>query len=97
MRVELCNCDWDFIKAKTLTSGKSSDIVKQEIEAVLREYVNRQGVSYVQAVVRCNAYDGFKCSESLNELIAKALLLEARDLNQMNFFCNMSGGVCYDV
>ena len=33
---------WDHIKTKVLTSGKSSDIVKQEIESALREYVQNQ-------------------------------------------------------
>ncbi len=73
---------WDNIKSRTLTSGKSSDIVKQEIEADLREYVKRQLSSdpaYIRKVVSKNAETGFKYRNSLNELIADSLLQDDKE------------------
>mgnify|MGYP006920289649 CR=1 FL=1 len=68
---------WDHIKAKVLTSGKSSDIVKQEIESALREYVQNQLASdpaYIRNAVSENAEQCFRVKHSLNELIADSLL-----------------------
>lgn len=68
---------WDYIRTKALTSGKSGAIVKQEIEADLREYVHNQLASdplYVDKVVGENAANGSRKGSSLNELIADALL-----------------------
>lgn len=69
---------WDYIHTKALTSGKSSDIVKQqEIEAELRKYVQTQLASaprYVSRIVSKNAANSLAESESLNELVAEALL-----------------------
>lgn len=68
---------WDCIRTKALTSGKSSAIVKQEIEAELREYVQNQLASdplYVDKVVGGNAANGLRKGASLNELIADILL-----------------------
>ena len=68
---------WDCIRTKALTSGKSSAIVKQEIEAELREYVQNQLASdplYVDKVVGENAANGLRKGASLNELIADVLL-----------------------
>lgn len=60
-----------------MTSGKSGDIVKQEIEAELREYVQKQHVSdpfYVRNTVSQDVAVNFQQDGSLNELIADALL-----------------------
>lgn len=68
---------WDYINAKALTSGKSSDIVKQEIEADLREYVQNQLASdpkYIRNTVSGNAAVNLQRYNSLNELIADVLL-----------------------
>ena len=68
---------WDYIRTKALTSGKSGAIVKQKIEADLREYVHNQLASdplYVDKVVGENAANGSRKGSSLNELIADALL-----------------------
>lgn len=68
---------WDYINAKALTSGKSSDIVKQEIEATLREYVQNQLASdpkYIRNTVSGNAAVNLQRYNSLNELIADVLL-----------------------
>lgn len=68
---------WDYISARALTSGKSSDIVKQEIEADLREYVQNQLASdpaYIRDTVSKNAEQCFNVKHSLNELIADSLL-----------------------
>ena len=68
---------WDYINAKALTSGKNSDIVKQEIEADLREYVQNQLISdpkYIRNMVSGNAAVNLQRYNSLNELIADVLL-----------------------
>ena len=41
---------WDYISAKALTTGKSNDIVKQEVEADLREYVQTQSLKKTQDI-----------------------------------------------
>ena len=68
---------WDYIRTKALASSKSGAIVKQEIEAALREYVQNQLASdplYVDKVVGENAANGSRKGSSVNELIADALL-----------------------
>ena len=68
---------WDYIEKAALTSGKSRDMVKQETEAELREYVNRQLASdrqYIRKTISSNASDAYLNASTLNELIADALL-----------------------
>ena len=68
---------WDKIKSISLTSGKSSDIVKAELEAPIQEYVSRQRSSdlgYIRKFVSKNAENNFRAKHSLNELIADIFL-----------------------
>ena len=91
---------WDFIKAKTLTSGKSSDIVKQEIEAELREYVLLQFASdpkYISNTVSKNASVIFEREGSLNELIADALLQIDKQVEKDPTLLKLVGGIFYDA
>ena len=68
---------WDRIEEMALTTGRSRDMVKQEMEAELREYINRQLGSdrqYIRKTVSGNASDAYLNASTLNELIADALL-----------------------
>ena len=90
---------WDCINAKALTSGKSSDIVKQEIETDLREYVQNQLSSdpaYIRKMVSRNAANGFQRYASLNELIADALLQKDKGTEQDSVLLKLVGGVLND-
>lgn len=90
---------WDYIRTKALTSGKSGAIVKQEIEADLREYVLNQLASdpaYIRGTVSRNAANGFQRYASLNELIADALLQKDKGVAKDSVLLKLVEGVVYD-
>lgn len=90
---------WDYIRTKALTSGESSDIVKQKIEAELREYVQNQLASdpaYIRKTVSRNAANGFQRYASLNELIADALLQKDKGIEKDSVLLKLVGGVVHD-
>lgn len=90
---------WDYIRTKALTSGKSGAIVKQEIEADLREYVHNQLASdpaYIRGTVSRNAANGFQRYASLNELIADALLQKDKGVAKDSVLLKLVEGVVYD-
>ena len=90
---------WDYIRTKALTSGKSGAIVKQEIEADLREYVHNQLASdpaYIRETVSRNAANGFQRYASLNELIADALLQKDKGVAKDSVLLKLVEGVVYD-
>ena len=73
---------WDRIEEMALTTGKSRDMVKQEMEAELRKYVQTQLASdpfYISKVVSENAESSYFRTAELNELIADALLQKDKD------------------
>ncbi len=76
---------WDVIKRRALTTGKSVDIVKQEMEAPLRSYVvnqNNMQPSYIRNFVSENAAGGFEYDKSLNELIADVRLQKDKGIEK---------------
>lgn len=90
---------WDYIRTKALTSSKSGAIVKQEIEADLREYVHNQLASdpaYIRETVSRNAANGFQRYASLNELIADALLQKDKGVAKDSVLLKLVEGVVYD-
>lgn len=90
---------WDHIKTKVLTSGKSSDIVKQEIESALREYVQNQLASdpaYIRKNVSRNAANAFQRYASLNELIADVSLQKDKGIEKDSVLSKLVGGVVHD-
>ena len=87
---------WDCIRTKALTSGKSSAIVKQEIEAELRGYVQNQLASdplYVDEVVSENAANCLRKGSSLNELIADVLLQKDIDAVKDSMLLKLVGEI----
>ena len=89
---------WDYIRTKALTSGKSGAIVKQEIEADLREYVHNQLASdpaYIRGTVSRNAANGFS-GMPLNELIADALLQKDKGVAKDSVLLKLVEDVVYD-
>ena len=67
-----------------MTSGKRSDIVKQEIETDLRKYVRNQLLSdpaYIRKMVSLYADECYMNDSALNELIAEVLL--QKDKNEV--------------
>ena len=73
---------WDRIEEMALTTGRSRDMVKQEMEAELRKYVQTQlasDPSYIRKVVSANAERNFKGSHSMNELVADVLLRDDKE------------------
>ena len=90
---------WDYIRTKALTSSKSGAIVKQEIEADLREYVHNQLASdpaYIRETVSRNAANGFQRYASLNELIADALRQKDKGVAKDSVLLKLVEGVVYD-
>ena len=86
----------DCIRTKALTSGKSSAIVKQEIEAELRGYVQNQLASdplYVDEVVSENAANCLRKGSSLNELIADVLLQKDIDAVKDSMLLKLVGEI----
>ena len=86
---------WDFISEKALTSGKSSAIVKQEIESNLREYVQNQLASdpaYIRNTVSRNADNNFAARSILNELIADVLLQQDKNTVKDSLLLNLVRG-----
>lgn len=64
---------WDFI----MTKGENHATIKHELEEELHKYVSEQmnqDHRYIKRVVSVNAHDSFCANDSLNELIADALL-----------------------
>lgn len=87
---------WDCIRTKALTSGKSSAIVQQEIEAELRGYVQNQLASdplYVDEVVSENAANCLRKGSSLNELIADVLLQKDIDAVKDSMLLKLVGEI----
>ena len=69
---------WDKIFSLSVSSGKDSDIIKQELENDLRRYVKDQmltELNYIYNNVSENAQEGFRKYKSLNELIADVMVL----------------------
>lgn len=90
---------WDYISAKALTTGKSNDIVKQEIEADLREYVQNQITSdpkYVRNTVSGNAALNLQRYNSLNELIADVLLQADKQAGKDPELLKLVGDMLHD-
>lgn len=90
---------WDYISAKALTTGKSNDIVKQEIEADLREYVQNQITSdpkYVRNTVSGNAALNLQRYNSLNELIADVLLQADKQTGKDPELLKLVGDMLHD-
>lgn len=90
---------WDYISAKALTTGKSNDIVKQEIEADLREYVQNQITSdpkYVRNTVSGNAAVNLQRYNSLNELIADVLLQADKQTGKDPELLKLVGDMLHD-
>ena len=90
---------WDYISAKVLTTGKSNDIVKQEIEADLREYVQNQITSdpkYVRNTVSGNAALNLQRYNSLNELIADVLLQADKQTGKDPELLKLVGDMLHD-
>ena len=90
---------WDYIRTKALTSGESSDIVKQKVEAELRQYVQNQlasDLAYIRKTVSRNAANGFQWYASLNELIADALLQKDKGIEKDSVLLKLVGGVFHD-
>ncbi len=70
---------WDKIFSLSVSSGKDSDIIKQELENDLRKYVKEQQVyerKYIQKNISKNAQKAFNRNENLNELIADVMVLD---------------------
>ena len=91
--------NWDYISAKALTTGKSNDIVKQEIEADLREYVQNQITSdpkYVRNTVSGNAALNLQRYNSLNELIADVLLQADKQTGKDPELLKLVGDMLHD-
>ena len=90
---------WDYISAKALTTGKSNDIVKQEIEADLREYVQNQitfDSKYVRNTVSGNAALNLQRYNSLNELIADVLLQADKQTGKDPELLKLVGDMLHD-
>ena len=90
---------WDYIGAKALTTGKSNDTVKQEIEADLREYVQHQLASdpkYVRNTVSGNAAANLQRRNSLNELIAEVLLQSDKQTGKDPVLLKLVGDMFHD-
>ena len=90
---------WDYIGAKALTTGKSNDTVKQEIEADLREYVQHQLASdpkYVRNTVSGNAAANLQRRNSLNELIADVLLQSDKQTGKDPVLLKLVGDMFHD-
>ena len=90
---------WDYISAKALTTGKSNDIVKQEVEADLREYVQNQIASdakYIRNTVSGNAAVNLQRYNSLNELIADVLLQADKQTGKDPELLKLVGGMFHD-
>ena len=90
---------WDYIGAKALTTGKSNDTVKQEIEADLREYVQYQLASdpkYVRNTVSGNAAANLQRRNSLNELIAEVLLQSDKQTGKDPVLLKLVGDMFHD-
>ena len=90
---------WDYISAKVLTTGKSNDIVKQEIEVDLREYVQNQITSdpkYVRNTVSGNAALNLQRYNSLNELIADVLLQADKQTGKDPELLKLVGDMLHD-
>ena len=90
---------WDYIGAKALTTGKSNDTVKQEIEADLREYVQHQLASdpkYVRNTVSGNAAANLQRRNSLNELIAEVLLQSDKQTGKDPVLLQLVGDMFHD-
>ena len=90
---------WDYIGAKALTTGKSNDTVKQEIEADLREYVQHQLTSdpkYVRNTVSGNAAANLQRRNSLNELIAEVLLQSDKQTGKDPVLLKLVGDMFHD-
>ena len=90
---------WDYIGAKALTTGKSNDTVKQEIEADLRKYVQHQLASdpkYVRNTVSGNAAANLQRRNSLNELIADVLLQSDKQTGKDPVLLKLVGDMFHD-
>lgn len=74
---------WDAVKRYTKNHPKlSEDEAKIELESNLRKYVSQQNnrdISYISNVISENAKYGFDVNNSLNELIADAIVLVDQD------------------
>ena len=82
-----------------MTTGKSNDTVKQEIEADLREYVQHQLASdpkYVRNTVSGNAAANLQRRNSLNELIAEVLLQSDKQTGKDPVLLKLVGDMFHD-